>query len=222
MVYLYQRFHSSCSQRTLTQTWHPLWPVTPFSPRSLILSHTSSAIWSECIRAACVCGRVVTSQLHRCQSGQTTQRKHGKFQRWSGREQGARTSILFQNKIQHFLLSFTISLFWLLSFPFLPTLIYWGQLDRTVTLVRSTFISGSPHLTLQTSPCVGSFGRYLAHRRIIARKPTRKERGRGNKRKIHEGTWINKSSLRRKDRWPGGEITVQIIEKISLEIKNKN
>ena len=81
-AYLCWRFGSSSSHQTLTQTWHPLWPVTPFSPRGRSLSHTFSAAATDntlenqcnCLWE-CVCVRVcvcLTLQLHGHQSRQPT------------------------------------------------------------------------------------------------------------------------------------------------------
>lgn len=201
----------------------------PLSPRSLILSHTFSAISSENIRSVCVrvcaCkyseGRMVTSQLHGYQSGQTTRWKHGRFPRRSGGEQPARAPLLFQSKIQYFLLSSTVSPSLFGCSPSLSFVLCWFIEVSWITFWRSFAL----HLLAVHRTWLSRRGRVWAvlegsrqSAESHERKSTRRERGRGNKRKMHWGTWINKSTLRREDRWPGSDwrrrkykITVQIM-----------
>lgn len=195
----------------------------PLSPRSLILSHTFSAISSENIGSVCEYseGRMVTSQLHGYQSGQTTRWKHGRFPRRSGAEQPARAPLLFQNTIQYFLLSSTVSPSLFGCAPSLSSAHCWFIEVSWITFWRSFAL----HLLVVHRTWLSRRGRVWAvlggsrhSAQSDERKSTRRERRRGNKRKMHWGTWINKSTLSGKNRWPAGDwrrqtykITVQIM-----------
>lgn len=135
-AYLYWRFGSSSSHQTLTQTWHPLWPVTPSlhaagAFHTLLAPRQLTTLWKSvrlCVRV-CVC---LTLQLHGHQSRQPTRWKHGEFPKQKQREWDASSS---EYKIPALPLLFHSlpSSHWLLSFfPPMPRLLHQGQPDHTV------------------------------------------------------------------------------------------